>query len=366
MQKRNWFLKITSIASVLLLLNGQTKSGAVASTEGLYPTHSVTVKAPYGYSAGRISVRLSDSEWRIIKRLEPLTRLPEVIENLPQQTITWKIEESALTSPTLQLGMRALQDTRKIFGLLGVQEEPVTVVVGRTQKFIKSQLATLNCFPNTESTNGVFVMGAAVCGYKIIVINLTGYFFYRSVGQRITSAMETRAEPRIANFPYLIIDRNVSGLSHEWVHIVRGAMAEGYVPPDEPAWFREGLAEIVAGIARASSFTNRLNYLGFHVIRIRKFSAWPSRCLLPLKSYRQTGQTVSGCEYLRGATALELLLSYHGGLKKIVSLYRDLVETNDFTESFKRNYGFSLSSFEKTADRYANYINQAARLNAVS
>lgn len=355
------FTKLFVVLSLVFSMLFATDSPLSARSNALHPLHNVSLNAPYGYSSGKIRARLSDSEWRISKKLEPLTRLPEVIENLPIDNISWRIEDSATNSETLRLGIRALQDVRKLFVLLGVPEDSFTIIVARTQKFIKSQLSSLNCSPNAELTKGVFVMGAAVCNYKIIVMNLTGYFFYRYAGQTITSAMEKRPEPAMRNFSYLRADRNISGLSHEWIHVMRGQMAQGYVPPDEPAWFREGFAEIMAGIGRASSFNNKLNYVGFHVIRLRKFSVWPSRCALPLRSYRQNSKSVSGCEYLRGATAIELLLADHGGLEKVVSLYKDLVETNDFTESFRRIYGFSMSSFEKAADRYAGYINQAAR-----
>lgn len=335
-----------------------------AKTQTLAPVHRVTIKAPYGYANGPISVTLSDSEWRVIQRLEPLTKLPSIVQVLPTDTIDWRIEPAAVGSKTLYLSDRALQDTRKYFAAIGVGETwKTTIVIARTQSFIKQELKKLNCYPNLQLTRGVFVMGAAVCDYRVIVINLTGYFFYRYAGQTITAAMENRPEPTLANTYYLNVDRNISGLAHEWMHVVRGSLAEGYVPPDEPAWFREGLAEIMSGLARASSFNKKLNYQRFHVIRIRKFSSWNYRCLKPLSNFRISSSTVSGCEYLRGATAIELLLAYHGGLPNIARLYQDLVNTNDFTTSFRNIYKMSISTFERVADRYANDIHRAASLD---
>ena len=50
-------------------------------------------------------------------------------------------------------------------------------------------LESIDCFPNLVRTGGVHLMGATLCNRRVVVINLTGYFFLRSAGDRLTSAL---------------------------------------------------------------------------------------------------------------------------------------------------------------------------------
>lgn len=235
-------------------------------------------------------------------------------------------------------------------------------IVGRTQNFIKDQIARIGCIPSSAIVNGVYLMGATVCNRNVVVINLTGYFFLRSTTQPITSRMEQRAEPALSATSYLMIDRNFSAIAHEWVHVSRNRLGNDFVPDNEPAWFREGLAEVISGLARVRAYGRAYPYLHFHVIRLRKFFDWNSRCPGPLRYYRSNGRIPSGCEYMKGAIATELLLAKYGGLGKIYELHRHIEETGDFLSAFRTTYGISLSTFERRADLYTSYITRAASI----
>ena len=102
-----------------------------------------------------------------------------------------------------------------------------------------------------------------------------------------------------------------------------------------------------------------MTYEEYHVIRIRKFSNWPDQCRLSLTEYRSTSTALGGCEYLRGAAAVELLLASYGGIGRVQLLYEDANEVGDFEASFLRVYGMTIREFEIRADQYAQYIIQA-------
>ena len=128
----------------------------------------------------------------------------------------------------------------------------------------------------------------------------------------------------------------------------------------EPAWLNEGMAEVMSGMSSVRASAGKMNYLQFHVIRLRKFANWPSSCRLSLTAYRKISKTLGGCEYLRGAAAVELLIANYGGVRKLMALYDDATDTDDFFSSFQRIYGMSLRAFELRADRYARYITLAS------
>jgi hypothetical protein len=238
----------------------------------------------------------------------------------------------------------------------------IAIIIGRTQKFIQEQVAEFGCKPTLATSNGIYLMGATICNRNVIVINLTGYLFLRSLTQPITSSMETRPEPRMSSMSYLIVDRNLSSLAHEWTHVARNRLSDGFVPDNEPAWFREGLAEIISGLSRVKASNGRFRYAQFHVIRLRKFANWPNICGIRLYAFRTQRQPSNGCEYLSGAAALELLIAKYGGIQKVIDLYADIRISGDFLESFKKTYRISLREFERRADIYAKYISQASRL----
>ena len=326
----------------------------------LQPTKVVTIKPPFGYYDAPIRVRLSKSEVDIIKRLQNLLTTWNPITTPTTNSLIWRIEPSAANSPTIALSIKALYAART---LLSVPENqatvPIIIIIGRTQEFLRTQVNSLGCQPQLALYEGAYVMGATICNRNVIVINLTGYLFVRSLSQPITLAMERKPEPPIASTNYILVDRNLSGLAHEWTHVARNRLTDGFVPDDEPAWFREGLAEIIAGLSSAKAFDGRKSYLQFHVIRLRKFSNWTKNCGISLSAFRRNNSIPSGCEYLRGAAALELLVANYGGLAKIVALYQHMRESGDFFASFKYVYNMTVSQFETRADKYASYILQA-------
>lgn len=329
----------------------------------LTPTKVVSITPPYGYVPGPVRVRLSKSEQDIIRILQNIAVNWDSAYPPPENLLEWRIEESARTSRTLALSINALRATRAFLSVpANFGTFPIIAIVGRTQKFLKSQVASLGCASSVQEVGGDYLMGATICNRRVIVINLTGYFFLTSATQKITPLMEARPEPPIRATLYTKVDRNLSGLAHEWVHVARNRLTNGFVPDNEPAWFREGLAEVISGLSRVRASNGRMSYMDFHVIRLRKFSNWSRNCLSPLRAYRQTSETVSGCEYLRGAAAIEMLLARRGGIPKILELFGNITSTNDFFASFRQVYGLSVSSFEKQADLYASYIRSVNRI----
>ena len=326
----------------------------------LQPTKLVTIKPPFGYYVPPIRARYSKSEVDIVRQMQriAMTWIPphQPISN----TIHWRIEPAAADSPTLALGMNALYAARAFLSIpVNESTLPVTIIVGRTQEFLRLQVNSLGCQPQLALYEGVYIMGATVCNRSVIVINLTGYLFVRYLTQKISLAMEQRIEPAFSATNYLIVARNISGLAHEWTHVARNRLTDGFIPDDEPAWFREGLGEVISGLALVRSTDNKFSYNHYHMIRLRKFSNWYDDCGSRLSRFRANGSLPSGCEYLRGASAVELLIANYGGIQKVVSLFSQIRESGDFFASFKHNYGMTVAQFETRADTYARYISQA-------
>ena len=326
----------------------------------LEPTKLVTIRPPYGFYVAPIRTRLAKSEVDIVRRLQNLAINWESASPPPINLIRWRIEPSAANSPTIALGIEAFHAARAFLSVpFNDATRSIVVIIGRTQEFLRTQVNALGCQPNLALYQGAYIMGATICNRSVIVINLTGYLFVRSLSQKITLEVEQKTEPPISATSYILVDRNLSGLAHEWTHVARNRLTDGFIPDNEPAWFREGLAEIVSGLSRVKASNGRMTYLHFHVIRLRKFSNWPNSCGARLTTFRGNSALPGGCEYLRGAAALELLIANYGGLTKIVSLYSHMRESGDFLASFKFTYGMTLGQFEARADNYARYISQA-------
>ena len=365
-------MKVRRVVTALAIACLLTSTANVrASTVGvsapkparLQPSKVVTIKPAFGYAPTPIRARLSHSELDIIKRLQTLADTWVPATPPPVNFVSWHIEPSAEGSPTLARAREAFQEARAILSVpFNTGTLPVFIIVGRTQEFIKKEVAEFRCIPSIATAGGDFLMGATICNRSVVVINLSGYFFLRNADQRITSAMETRREPRFSALSYLIVDRNISSLPHEWTHVARSRLSDGFVPDNEPAWFREGLAEIVAALARVRAANGKYPFLHFHVIRLRKFSNWTSTCGLNLARFRTNVNSLNGCKYLTGAAAIELLIAKYGGIPKIITLYAHMRESGDFLESFRYTYGMSLTEFERRADVYARYIAQAAAI----
>lgn len=354
---------VVALCFSFLVMSQRTSAAHETSSHShsLNPTRMVTVTPKYGYVAKLVRVRLSHSESDIVHRLQTLSLLPSVSKANATTTAIFMIEPFAMQSQTISLGITAMRATGELLtSNLNGNPRRTFVVIGRTQEFINNTVRSIGCEQDLLTMDNPFLMGATICNRQVIVINLTGYLFLRNRSQTLTTEMESWPEPPVEAVSYLIADRNIAGLSHEWVHVARSYISHGLIPDNEPAWFREGLAEVVSGMARVRSSTKKMTYMDFHVIRLRKFARWPSSCTLTIDRYRDNSAQVSGCEYLRGAAAIELLIANYGGLRAVIRLYEDIRITADFFASFRHIYGMSVTDFEHRADTYARYITLAA------
>lgn len=352
----------------IVLLVGTSSNNVVASNknvsqfvEAYGPTKVVTIRPPYGYSQGPISVRLSRSEIVAVQQMQLIADkwAPEAAIHAP---VKWYIEPGVENSPTLLLAKKAFTAAQFLLRRPQTTDfSETSIVIGRTQKFLKKTVSEHNCYPNLDFLKGNYLMGATICRRRVIVINLTGYFFVKSPNDLGVAAFEKIAEPEMSKTFYLNADRNLASLAHEWTHRVRKLPSENPIAANEPVWLSEGMAEIVGGLALVKSSQGRKTYLDFHVVRLRKFSNIQKTCLKSLTEYRSRSTNVSGCEYLRGAAAVEFLLSRFGGIPNVNRLYDDADLTGDFVRSFSNVYGMSLRSFEIRADKYMAFMRQADR-----
>lgn len=350
--------RVVSIVVALSLSTGSTTTSVDASSlSGLEPVRTVTIVPPYGYYDPPIRVRLSATERRIIARLghEALTwDAPDADIGRP---VVWHVEASARSSPTLALARRVLATARSLLARDGSAVPAVVdIVVGRTQDYLEETVAELGCTPQRTIGETAFLMGSTICNGSVIVINLTGYLFIRKRDQRLDLYLERLREPPIAATWYLVVDRNMRSLAHEWVHVARFSPLSLRIARNEPMWMREGMAENLSGMAAVRATGGKLSYLEHHVISVRKFSRWTSTCTRPLRSYRTKETGDGGCEYFAGAAASSLLLADHGGLTRLHEYYRVADSVGDWITAFAIVYGMTLEQFEAKADRYIAQI----------
>lgn len=330
----------------------------VASSAFVRPRGTVvTVDPVLGRHTAPVTVRMTREELETVRRMNREVTESGVGVPATAGSAVWLVEAQARGSETLEYSQAVLRRMQLVFENLGlVRVDKTHVVVGRSQRFINDSLAAIGCYPNLVRTGGVHLMGASVCNRRVIIINLTGYFFLRSAGDRLTAAMESWPEPAFNRLNYRIADRNISGLAHEWAHVARASATDGLVAADEPAWMREGFAEVMAGIARVRSFSARMTYTTFHVVRLRKFADWGSFCTEPLRRYRNDSDFLAGCEYYLGALVVEYLVARMGGLATLVALLRESSRTMNFATAFETTYGMSLDVFERRMDGYLRAI----------
>ena len=304
-----------------------------------------------------LTTRELDVMTRMGARLRAARKVPRAIVN----TGTYHVEPGSERSPLFVSQRAVLRELQRVLEKYNgtIADWKVDIIVGRTQRYIKSTLRELGCQTNLVSTDGVLQMGAALCGRHFLVGNLTGYMFLRSSTDVLTDAMERAREPRVSTVPYLIAMRNLSGLAHEWTHIYRAAGQAGRVFTDEPAWVREGLAEVWAGIAIVNSNILRMTYTDWHVIRLRRFLDWSRRCDVNLVDFRLGSEATNGCEYFIGPLAIELLIARHGGLENLIKVFHLNDPEQGFLDDFEEVYGMTLAEFEKEADAYIAGIREA-------
>lgn len=328
-----------------------------AFVRGLEPVTTVTITPPYGYWNPPIRVKLSATERRVIARLgrEALTwNAPDADIGRP---VVWHVEPVARSSPSLALSRKVLATARSLLAWDGADvPAPVDIVVGRTQDYMEKTVESLGCTPQRTLGEAAFLMGSTICNGSVIVINLTGYLFIRSRDQRLTPYLEGLREPSIAATWYLIADRNMRNLAHEWVHVARFSPVSLRIARNEPIWMREGMAENLSGMAAVRATRGNLSYLEHHVISVRKFSRWTATCTKPLRAYRSKETGDGGCEYFAGAAATSLLLADHGGLTRLHEYYRAADAIGDWITAFSVVYGMTLEQFEAKADRYIAQI----------
>lgn len=350
MVRRSLLVYLFVVMSSLVPTTANASSMAPSALE---PISTVTVAPAYGFYTPPIRVRLSETERRIISKLQRQSLTFTPAEPITDRPLRWHIEPSARKSQTLALARRVLFAARTMAAWNGiVVPRTVDIIVGRSQSYIAARVAELGCDPDLAKSAGRFVMGATLCKGTIVVINLTGYLFIRQIDQTITRYMETVAEPAISATWYLIADRNMRSLAHEWIHVSRFAPSSPRTSLNEPAWLREGMAETISGMAAVRATGGRVSYLEHHVISVRKFSRWTERCTKPLREYRGESAKLGGCEYYAGAAAASLLLADYGGIGRVIEWYRATDEIGDWVTAFAVVYGMTLDEFEIKADRY--------------
>ena len=336
-----------------------SSSGASGLGRSEVRTSVLSVTPPFGATPRNLAVVLTPRELLVTSRI---TREIQDLQSFTPQTlrlITWYVEPNSVDSPTIALARTVLIASQQIFETFNIFDGQATsIVIGRTQQFLNNTVSALGCFPNLSRTFGQHLMGAALCNDRVIVVNLSGYLFLESL-RPVTAADEIRAEPPLERRSYLLIERDATVLAHEWAHSVRTLIAGGRVPDGEPTWMSEGFAEMVDGLAQAKAFAPGLTFTEMHAIVVRLFSNWPTRCRLDVASYRIPAPQLAGCEYVLGFLAVELLLANHGGLGKLLELYKSITAYQTFADAFQAIYGMSLEQFEREAN---DYIREVASL----
>ena len=323
----------------------------------------VTVRPRLGYAPAPIRTYLTNTELEVVSRIQRMVDGLRTSTRSPVESgaADWRVEQSALFSPTfaLQRDVLIALDRTLERQVETTRDWPLSIVVARSQDFIRRTTARLGCVPNLARTNGVVLMGAAVCSRHVMISNVTGFLWLVRADQRISRTLERRKEPPLARIPYRIVMRNSSGLAHEFVHIWRAASVKGQVRSDEPAWFAEGFAEFWSSIAILLAFPGQIPYRTQHIVRLRDFVGWPSMCPHPLAYYRVVSSLANGCEYHVGLAAVEYLYSKYSSLEKTIDAFSRAGEYGTFAEGFEATFGISVSEFEKEADVYIQNLRRA-------
>lgn len=350
-------LATRTVVSILISICALSSAGlASGANRAEVRTSILRVTPPFGSAPRNLAVALSPSERRVTARI---TREIQDLQSFIPQTlrlITWYVEPGSESSATVALARDVLVASQQIFETFNVFDGQATsIVIGRTQRFLNETVSKLGCFPNLSMTFDQHLMGSALCNDRIITMNLSGYLFLESL-RPINSADETRLEPPLNQTSYLVVERNAAVLAHEWAHSVRTRIAGGAVPDGEPKWMSEGFAEMVDGLAQARVFSPGLTFPEMHAMTVRLFSNWPTRCRLDLATYRVPSPQLAGCEYVLGFLAVELLIADHGGLGKLLELYKAVTVYRTFADAFAVNYGMSIEQFEREASDYIREV----------
>ena len=358
--------------TVAALLSGPgmfaARPGTAANRESpgaVPPGRWVSVRAPFGKSPARVRTYMATSELSTVARVQTMIDglMSGPVAPFDSNHVRWYVEPPARESQVYALQRQVLSALDRVienqFRFEFVSGWPVSVIIARTQSYIARTLADLGCSPDLTRTNGVVLMGAAVCNRHVIISNVTGFLFLLRADQQITPTLENRPEPPMATMPYRIVMRNNSGLAHEYAHIWRAAALGGLVRTDEPAWFSEGFAEFWSGVAAVLAYPTRENYRTHHVLRLRDFFYWSPACPSSLSRYRTGSPLSNGCEYYLGALAIEYLYARYSSLEITQEAFTRAARYGNFADGFKATFGISIGQFEKEADAYINAVRRA-------
>lgn len=345
---------------------GELPTVVDALTPSVIPAYDgryVTIRPPLGTYRAPLRVWVTRQEFEMSRRLEASTVVSPYGPVPAKVEVVWHVEPAAVFSATLRRQHRvwlALQSIVSRYAEVKANWH-VDIVVARTQSYMNATLAGLGCRPDLSSQGGQVLMGATVCNRGVIVINLTGFLFLSRSTQSLTSAMESRSEPPTGSQRYLIVERNILGIAHEWVHVLRSAVIGTTFREEEPIWFREGYAHVMSLLARSKASGMTLDYLYAHVMALRYDTRQLSACPGSLVNYRTAGALVHGCGYILGALALEYLFAYYGGIAKLMTLFRLVNHGVTFSDAFRFIYGISMAEFEQRADGFIRNVRKASR-----
>jgi len=345
------FLMVGLLAQVLVV---PSRASALSGRYVLATPFLGTYKRP-------VRAFLTTKELDVVTRMSSHLRLSQRGLKPAVNRGTWHIEPGLERSEHLSMQRQVVRNLQQVLEKFNgtFASWQIDVIIGRTQSYIKSQMASLGCAPDLSQTGNEILMGAAVCGRHVLVSNLTGFLFLTAPDQPLTSVLEARAEPRANSMPYLLEIRSLEGLAHEWAHSYRAAGQQGRVLVEEPAWVKEGLASMWASISVVNTFQSRMTYRDWHILRLRKFVHWVDQCNKPLREYRSVIQGTNGCEYFMGPLAIELLIARHGGLQNVVEVFHLHDSAQGFPGDFVQVYGMTIEEFEHEADLYIAQIRKA-------
>ena len=347
---------------ILLVGSGVFAPARGGRAEAQYRGKWVAVRLPLSRTVPRVRYFVTAAEMNVVASVQTMiTSVPTVTpgdEGPPG--VDWIVEPTLERSAMANLQQTVMRQVASIvMGTGGFDTSwKTTVVVARTQEFIRQSLERLGCNPDLSRTGGTFMMGATICGRHVVVSNLTGFLFLGSAGQAVTREMESTREPLPGRIPYRYLLRTAGGLAHEFVHVWRAADLKGRVRGDEPLWFSEGLAEFWSGVGLVRTIGPH-SYLDHHVLRVRDFADWKTRCTGRLADYRAPSPLSDGCEYHLGLMAVEYLYSTRAHLAATAGALMRAEVHPTFADWFASEFGIPVDQFEAEADAYIKAVRRA-------
>lgn len=360
--RRTTQLTFGTIVLFLALVAGILPAGRAGATREARPREGRWVSVTTGPGGPRRVVRqyLGRAELGVVSRLDSMVRTIPLadggVSNLT--SVRWVTEVGIETSVIASMQRRVLDTLAAMVAASGSmpRDWPVTVIVARTQEFIRASLAQASCHVDGRPV----LMGATVCGRHVIVSNLTGFLHLDSPDHGLTPELESSPEKPVSTTPRHVVLRSAAGLAHEFVHVWRAAVVDGGVRDDEPKWFAEGLAEFWSGVAAVRSSVGSGPYLRRHVLRLRDFVDVRSVCGRSLASY--SAVSPDGCEYHLGLSAVEFLVARHSSLRGVASVLARGRDFATFADWFADSFGLTVNEFVTEFDTYARAVRRESRV----